>query len=922
MKIILLLGSLASLPVMVLHLLFPVSCPVTSEPQQAVTSLLLLAASVGLSYAASLFLTPEEQEPEPDERPTTLSKRGSFINWHLGVRRLGPVFGWAGNRSSIKEGKTGKGRPPQTRIYTESGWHILCVGPCEALHGIFQNGERIFSGPITKDSHPSGTSVSLGKEGVFKVYWGEVDQPVPGSPLNLISSSVGDYAESRWPYVCHIVWVWKRLGQSAIWPALEYVVERRQTNSVLEDTEGWVDPSLVIDDTEYDIEDHNNGIEGTGWLEVKTTNYDLFGPGRYFQLDGNSMTGGIYEIRNVSVRFEIALMGFYFDTYIRIYPVGGVTGANDNGKIQGYELGTDTAIRPAHAMAEILFASWPLGLGLDQDDWDIDALEEFGVLTDDGSGGEDLWTSWLATRGKTAKDLLAEGMQDLGLMLPQDTDNGKVTFKAVRKPDSVDATVPQDMLLDPLPEREVALLANRPDLLVFQFSDRDLNWKKMTISIADDGHASYAEFAQSKNISLMIINHFNLATQVAERRSQEMLSGGSAFTVHANRWARALMPGDVISVYGFEEVLRILSVQFDGDTGKVTLKCIPDYFDVVASDFQPDQIAPFVTTEPAEVDLFRSIEVPRKLLGGSTNISIAVPRIRAHNQMDEAMVHVSEDNVTYDIQAKQIESHNGGVLLDAIAADDDYIIDEGPTFTAFGPDIADVLDLSASESLWRTGRQLCCINEEIFFLKKVTAIAGTTYRLDGLIRARYDTRKAAHAADDRAFIVPNDELLMMTNSIFVPNQTIYTKSQPSGVGGTIPIGAIAPYQFTLYGKGIRPEPVENLRVTAPFKGVAAYTTGEDISFQWSWYSIYGAGHRPSGEPQPDYEPEGEFYVRITTDAGTVKRELNTTDLTYVYSNVNLVADFGSEPASFKIVVSWLKDGWESSDTELTVEKVS
>ncbi len=63
-------------------------------------------------------------------------------------------------------------------------------------------------------------------------------------------------------------------------------------------------------------------------------------------------------------------------------------------------------------------------------------------------------------------------------------------------------------------------------------------------------------------------------------------------------------------------------------------------------------------------------------------------------------------------------------------------------------------------------------------------------------------------------------------------------------------------------------------------------------------------------------------MRFMTIGGDVKREELTSNSSYTYTNANLVSDFGSEPSSFQVEVSVIRNGWQSDTETITVEKVS
>jgi hypothetical protein len=189
----------------------------------------LIVAAAGFLILSRFFLKGSriDQEIQEDDTPTTLASRGVFINVVCGTRRLGPLFGWAGRRITKEEvvgsvdgggkgGGGGGGEVTQT-VYFEDGWHILCMGPASVISDIFENGKSILETPLSIQSAPSGSVIET-EVGSFKVFWGIVDQPVDDD----LSERLG--INSRWPYVCSVLWIEKRLGTGPTWPSMEYVV--------------------------------------------------------------------------------------------------------------------------------------------------------------------------------------------------------------------------------------------------------------------------------------------------------------------------------------------------------------------------------------------------------------------------------------------------------------------------------------------------------------------------------------------------------------------------------------------------------------------------------------------------------------------------------------------------------------------------
>ena len=195
------------------------------------TTIAFLAIGILLSVVGAIAARKKNQPN--DDRPETYASRGAFIPLVIGLRRVGAIVLWiqpddaatlsGGDSPSGGYGKGGGGKAPSgSPTYQEKALHGLCVGPASALHAIYQNGERVWQGPITPDTHPSGTSVSIGTAGsTFRIYWGFQDDPV----VQEIGGASNFGLATKLPLVTKILWQPKNLGGSRAWPRLEYDVE-------------------------------------------------------------------------------------------------------------------------------------------------------------------------------------------------------------------------------------------------------------------------------------------------------------------------------------------------------------------------------------------------------------------------------------------------------------------------------------------------------------------------------------------------------------------------------------------------------------------------------------------------------------------------------------------------------------------------
>ncbi|RLE43880.1 hypothetical protein DRJ22_06410, partial [Candidatus Woesearchaeota archaeon] len=823
-------------------------------------SLGLFALGVGLSLLAAYLLRPKIKSQ--DAPPTALSVRGAYIPWIMGRCRVKPIFGWAGHRFRRRErahsGKGGSMFKPKIKIYYEEGWHILSIGPVTALYGIYEGKRALFEGVLTPESHPSGSLLDLGKQGQARIYWGETTQPV--NTVLGDSSRVG--ISSRWPGICYIHWEEKRLGESPIWPMLEYWIERRPTGNYLSNSDAWRNPTFTLSGVSHLVYDAHMGIEGVGYITVQAVAHGEFEPLGKFKATGlTALSDGDYEI----VKVEEFYYSHNGELWVKVYPEGGVSTSVsvETGNVEVYARGEDMGANPAHVIADLLFESWPYGLSQKEEYWDMDSLEDLGVLLED----EDWFTHWEATEGKTAKDLLGEALQDIGAVVYQNPITGLLTFKALRKATGTLFNIDKDMILPPLPEVESVMDAVKAKKVIYSYKDVELGYRPMTITIDDDGQASFLDYQNATQSTITLADFFDMAAKIAERRSQEELGNGALLRLKTNRSTRTLVPGEALTVEGFEEIFRVVELELNPDSGIIELHLMADFYGAEDSTFENRPGKDVIDESATQLNPLQTfIEIPEFIVGKSLDLKIIAPIVRADYQTFNEMLYLSDDGTSYTLFGEYDDFVAGGVLDSALPNNGIFYLEQGPTFTVSGPDISQVLDLSGSESEWRKGRQLCLIGEELCFLKKVTAMGGNTYRLDGLLRARYDTRQETHAIGDGIFIFTNEAFNPIMDLLLGIGEDLYLKPQPIGFAGELPLDLVPEIKKTLYGKGVVPMPPETLRVTAPVKNVPAYSSGNNITFQWCYLSTLavgsGAGMQGYGEVCGEAEVDGNFRVEI------------------------------------------------------------
>ena len=194
--------------------------------------------------------------------------------------------------------------------------------------------------------------------------------------------------------------------------------------------------------------------------------------------------------------------------------------------------------------------------------------------------------------------------------------------------------------------------------------------------------------------------------------------------------------------------------------------------------------------------------------------------------------------------------------------------------------------------------------------------------MDNLIRARFGTVQQAHSIGDGILIYRSDEVKAFNMSYMIPGNNIYMKTLPyTDNGGVEADDVIAESLLPYQGGGYRPLPCVNLNTE---DGTEAWIAGTDLDIRWDYKNataLSGAGQGLTGETMVPALPEGYFVLQIFSGT-TLKREVTSLlSASYTYTNADLVADFGAEPASFKAQVVNNLNGLTSTVEETTFTKV-
>ncbi len=572
-----------------------------------------------------------------------------------------------------------------------------------------------------------------------------------------------------------------------------------------------------------------------------------------------------------------------------------------------------------HITDQLLFNKYPHGIGLSTTDFDLSSLELVGNAVE--FSNENQPSNLIFVDGEKLEAGFAALIQDLGMFIAWNVELEKYVFTLIREPTGLLPAVSLDLQVDALPERTVMHDDLAADRIVFSFPDRDRNYRDTTITFNDDGQAELVGVTKARDSRMGTITDFATAQRVAERRAQEEMVAPTRFKIKSARKFRTLVPGEPFTLDGLAQVLRLMGMGLDTESDEVVLDCIVDSYGLqVSTAVQNPGGGQVVEDDPDFLDLaFTFLEMNKYFSNGQ--VQIFVPRLRANLNVSQAFIHISRNGTSFINIDTNAGIQTGGTLKSAIAADDPTIITTGPEFDILGPDITNVQDLSADNASWKAGRQIAIINDELFFLEKVTIISPTVARLDGLIRSRLATARALHSIGDVVYIMDQSDLEAMQDILIIPNVDIHLKSQPNE-NTVADLDDITAVLKTIRGDALRGLPVENINSDI---GDRTWAAGQDLDIRWSYRSSIeprtGAGQQGAGEATTKGTIQGTFTVKIRDAAFVLVNTFEgLTTNAFTYTNAQMVADFAGEPTSLNVEVINVDNGLDSDLRIVLMEK--
>jgi len=152
--------------------------------------------------------------------------------------------------------------------------------------------------------------------------------------------------------------------------------------------------------------------------------------------------------------------------------------------------------------------------------------------------------------------------------------------------------------------------------------------------------------------------------------------------------------------------------------------------------------------------------------------------------------------------------------------------------------------------------------EELISFQTITPLTETSYRIENVVRGRYDTSIRAWPIGTKFFFIGNTDHTTMISSEFLVGVTKIFKMIEFNSADEGDISEAVPCPYTITGRVYKPLTPANLMVNDSCLE-ATYTEGDDLVITWSPRNrITGAGTSDAYNVPPTATIEGLFEVRI------------------------------------------------------------
>ena len=576
----------------------------------------------------------------------------------------------------------------------------------------------------------------------------------------------------------------------------------------------------------------------------------------------------------------------------------------------------DSDVLPPHAMIELLTnqrygLGWDGAAQLDLPAWDAAAAQ---LRT------EELAISPVIDREQDARTLLTQFSEYFdGYLVAEPANGGRLSLGLARPFVGDSTTLPllgEYELLDP-PEPSSQSWRDTSNEISVKFTDRDNAYgsnSELFIELANRRVLNGEPLPLSLDRPWFTRNYqaAKAAAYAARLRGVPWLTAKLQVRKDA---ATGILPGDFVRLtyedYDTTIIVRVLSRKVSEDRSQAV------ELDVRADGYYSD-IVPYVADRPPvaeppeispQVALYSQVlELPFGLAVSSTDRTL--PQLAALVARASAMdvkwllYDSDDDGVDYD----EIAHARRFALYGTLAADypATETLDDGAAGLLIdigGPDGAAAVDATNERGRLRL-RLLVFAGAEILAYRDAVLVSATQIQLLGLRRGCYDTDSIAHASGDPVSIIARADLRDFSDPVFATGDAIDFKVATATAAAALDLALPPAQSLTLVNRTARPLPPLNVTVNGQTGPASTYSTGQDLVIAWDISNWRRHAFWDSWDsPYYDDQLKHKIRVRLSSGSPVLRRiKVDAGIATVTYTNADLIADFGGEPASLLLEI--------------------
>lgn len=445
----------------------------------------------------------------------------------------------------------------------------------------------------------------------------------------------------------------------------------------------------------------------------------------------------------------------------------------------------------------------------------------------------------------------------------------------------------------------------------------------------DPGNKEIQGMVVSKTIQTALFTTNDNAVWAGRNNLQKSSYPFAVINFSANRNAFRLEVGDPFKFsyarYGISNMIcRVLQISEEGpESETITVQAQEDFFSIANSITEfivstghgvpaPDYtVLPFTHQNIIEAPYALTPEI--KLL----------PVACRESAMDLGVeVYMSVDGGDSYLFIKRVGNLQPfGTLVGAYPADT-FAIDNEIGFTIDFEQGAELLETASWGEVFAGIRNVALLGDEIISFQSITPVTGTQYKLEGIIRGRYDTQKQDHAEGSEFYAIAPASVALINSTEIVTGAARKFKFVPYNIKASGSIAEASALDLTIAGRALTPYIPANLMANG--SGFAA-RYDDDIILTWSpRYRGKGAGIGLPGTVLADADREGLFAVEVYVAAALVRTTDEIDAATWTYTEAMNTADNGSPAGSvtFKVSNYRVEGGntYESAQAEVICKK--